>query len=445
MANGWTNANNFKPWTQYDITPGAEDIVIPKGSYLNQNITVHGDPNYASCNIVQGASVGDIQYGSANTPVDSFGGGVYYPKEERTPYVILENLAYNSLTNTIIQKTTDFHGHMCVYADSNIVCGYPKLNKYNYCRTNDINHNDRWEKKSLGNFSMGRIYSGTPNEYSVPFTMFANLNNGNPIGYYTYSMSNYEECNLNNPSSYTNYYTCFLLPISNSLNTEISFIGLIRNGNSYAIITSKIGDKWDVNRTFTLAQDFVGVDRSGYETYILFSGGSLYQFSEGQGGTKDFIISKSNYDMIDYCTNKDANTKQLAISKNKIYSQGTNDWVEVTNVSDVLIDNGIQIDSTLNYTEWITYLEEYDIFVVGSSDTPYVITIGNNNEINWYTDLSFIEYGLKYLPCHCFTYIEDSNVGKVVIFMYYNFIYVLHSDGGYNIYPATTLRLRIRG
>lgn len=445
MANGWTNANNFKPWTQYDITPGVEDIVIPKGSYLSQDIILHGDPNYASCNIKQGASVGDIRYGSANTSIDSSGGGIYYPKGKRTPYVILENLAYNSLTGTLVQKTIDFHGHMCVYTGMNIVCGYPKINKYNYCRTYDINYDDRWEKKSLNNFSMGRIYSETPNGYDIPFVMFANLNNGNPIGYYTSNMSNYEECNLNNPSSYINYYTCFLLPISNSLNTEISFIGLIRNGNSYAIITSKTGDKWDVNETFTLAQDFVGVDRSGYETYILFSGGSLYQFSTQQEGTRGFIISKSNYNMMDYCTNKDANTKQLAISKNKIYSQGNNDWVEVTDVSNILTDNGIQIDSNLNYTKWITYLEEYDIFAVGSPNTPYVITIGNNDEINWYTDLSFIEYGLKYLPCHCFTYIEDSNVGKVVVLMYYNFIYVLYPDGGYNIYPNTTLRLRIRG
>lgn len=448
MANGWTNANNFKPWTQYDITPGAEDIVIPKGSYLSQDITVHGDPNYASCNIVQGASVGDIQYGSANTPINSFGGGVYYPKNQRTPYAILDNLVVDSE-----QNKTDFNNHIGVFADSNVICIYPELHKYKSNRTYTLNYGDDWNGVSFSSsMKAGRIDAGIPVGFSTKFSMISNLNNGNPIGCYTFSGTNYMECNLtgSNSSSYATYHTCFLLPINNQSVADFAFIGLIRNGNSYAIITSKNGDDWNIYNNFTTTQDFVGVERTENETFILFSGGSLYQFSDDYS-IRTFVISTSNYSMIDLCGNKKDDNNMFAISKNKIYRINGTGWTEIVEITDMLQNLGIQITSEVNYTEWMTYIEYSDEFVIGSSQAIYVFNFNSyslgHESVNWYTDLSFIESGLEYLPCHCFLYINNDISGKSVVLMYYNFIYVmrLNTQENYVIYPFENLKLRIRG
>lgn len=458
MANGWTNANNFKPWTQYELTPGAEDIIIPKGSYLSQDIVVHGDPNYASCNIKQGVSVGDIAYGSANTPIDNSGSGMFYPKDKRTPYIILENLILPSSSSETNQTINNFNNHMGAITSANIMRLYPNNNFIKYISKSEplVEDIDNWLKSYVPLSKLDRVYSGFSNyNPGATYTMFNNIEKSSVVGYYTIDEINFTECNMENPSSWYNYQTCFLMPINNLLNSDYSFLGLIRNGSSYTIITSKDAQTWSSFSNFTLTQDFVGVTRSKYNTYILFKGGATYQISDNRE-TAQLITTVSNFNMIDICSNGDnieeVNHAMFAIGKNTIYTSdmvksGTG-WKEISDISKFLENEmGIQRDSDINYTEWMTYIEENDAFIIGSSQTPYILYFSkyttNNYEIKHYKDLSCLGYyNTPYYPCHCFL-----KNGDYCIMMYYNFTYVVknNNDVNYVVYPNSTVVFRVRG
>lgn len=401
MANGWTNANNFKPWTQYELTPsGDRDIVIPKGSYLSQDIIVHGDPNYASCNIKQGTSVGDITYGSANTPIDDGGGcGVYYPKNTRTPYGIYENLING-------QTTDSFNNHMvCDYGtigneqkivflqDTKYVCEIASFTEVRYSRLSN-------------SFRAGRAYSNkVPVLSGSRVCMVCNKNTVvNGLGYIAHD---YYAPSINMmflESSYQSYTPCFLYPVDNNINTDYQGIGLVQNGNSYAVIYTQDLTNWYLYRTFFLSQSFAGVAvKDNNSLLILFNKGTVYEIPFGlteAGKTSEPIISSTAYSMTDLCSNNESEI--YAIGKNSIYRLLNNQWIQI----DLYPSYGYygactNIDSTdINYTQWITYSADTETFEIGSSNAFFRFGISNG----FLSQFTFNTNAHCWLDYNCYMY-----------------------------------------
>lgn len=392
MANGWTNANNFKPWTQYDITPSTEDIVIPKGSYLSQDIVVHGDPNYASCNIKQGVSVGDIEYGSANTAIDSFGCGIYYPNNIRTPYGIYDNLMNGQTTN-------DFNNHMIGRVKDGIIFFYPKTGKLVSYKVDT-----QYIHSSIDDMTNGRTYSSILQLYNDNFvSCVSNAQSGTIKGRWANEYNVFNPCTFAD-ADFIDYSTCFLYPINHNKNCGI---GLIQNGSQYAVIyaLSIYGlSLWWLYRTFSLSQKFAGVAiKDNSSLLILFDRGTVYEVPfelTESGKTSPPIISTSAYSMTDLCSNNESEI--YAIGKNSIYRLLNNQWVQI----DLSVAWGyygacIDINSTdINYTQWITYDTNGQIFYIGSSNALYRFGMFDNRV----SDFNFDTNAHCWLNNDCYAY-----------------------------------------
>ena len=434
MANGWTNANNFKPWTQYNITPGAEDIVISKGSYLSQDITVHGDPNYASCNIVQGASVGDIRYGSANTAIDNFGCGTYYPKNIRTPYVVLDNLLEN-------QTIDNFHNHMGVAYSQYMHCFHQNTyySKYQYSYSDSIN----WRLISDydRNFKAGQVYSGKAGKSELIYYAVANTNTvkntGGIVGYFGAVPTQAKPFKIIDDyylQLCADYHTCFIHPIPSDNNDE-AFYGLLQNGNNYLPFYCNVSGICMIvqNESYPIyiSQNFVGAELIGdtidYTLFCAFNKGKIYLNSDNN--IMSLYCDNSNYNITDMCSNKKDRGKLYIITReNLLYNVEATNVIRTIRTFERLLDElYICVDDlSKSYTQWITYLSTEDKFIIGSPYTPYVFLYDYNNDYVEYSDnLDFLSIGLPYYPCHCFFEAKYEN-NDIVILMYYNLIYVIY-------------------
>lgn len=442
MANGWTNAKNFKVRNIPTLSPSRNTVSIPQGTFLLNDVTIPAEPNYISTNIIQGGSIGDIQYGSANTPIDNSGCGTYYPKGMRTPYTILGGL-YSS------QTLNDFNNHMIASIKDRVVVAPPKKESiYAYSGLSLTGQFNSYSTNlAIPQYKNGRVYKGDTNIYGecVCIANDANTVYSGIVGSFTSNGATYGRCIIKD-LSYDNINVCFLMPVKKTLlsgesaTTVTNFVGMVQYGTSYNIITSTNGNDFYVKKTFNLSQTFAGVVADEDNVYIFYNGGAVYAYAlDNTSGA--FILNTNSYNIIDVAGNGSSTNRQIyATSQNRIYKfQSDDTWVEWDfSVNTLWTPIG---GSGANWTEWITYIKEEDVFVIGSTQVSNLTAEIKDGQ--WSSEIN----PSTYYPCHCFIYHKystDSYSEEAYVSMYTNFIYMIY-DGRQYLDAPGTVELTIKG
>lgn len=373
MANGWTNANNFKPWTQYDIAPTTEDIIIPKRSYLSQDIIVYGDPNYASCNIIQGKSLGDIPYGSANTPIRNFACGEFYKKNESNPYTCF-NMKYTDIPTTTFATTFNNHSIKCnANGDtwmslilSNVTSGYAAC-----CRS--VNSGSNWEIKGLSriqNTMNSSIDCSVIN--NIEYWIISGTYQNNIIGLYSIDNGDtWKICYYLVEDVLESY---FLIGCPGKTD-EYTYMGIIKNSsNQIVLIQSKNCADWERVGVFGTSSSLKPLDmvwdKRKLTYYILLNNNKIYI-----NGYERYISVPNGITQIALGETTD---NLYLVGYNKLYNLNlvSGNYTEVEQMNRLLASIGAT--NQINYTQWIT--KDYNVFswggypyYIGSPDSPYII------------------------------------------------------------------------
>lgn len=373
MANGWTNANNFKPWTQYEFTPGTEDIIIPKGSYLSQTIKVHGDSNYASCNIVQGESVGDIPYGSANTPVRNFPCGEFYSKNSSFPCGCID-IQYNQ--SFLSTKEATFNNHVIKCDETGvywifIVNSKTTINDKNAYRSEDSGATwtpIRTQLDDLTKSALDYVIINNINYWLVSGVDWIDEDPTDTVCSYSTDYGNTWEVGRYDKNVKASY---FIIGCPGKTD-EFPFMGIIKTvDNQIDIIQSRDCEQWTKVQTLTVSDTTQPLDMiwdKNQKCYYILMAGNLYK----NGQLMNISIPES--DLVTQIVLGRETDHLYAVIPNGLYDiNTTTNAISVSKTLQEYLSNIATLG--INHTEWITRVEYFNsvFFLIGSSETPYIL------------------------------------------------------------------------